>query len=276
MDEGGMLRKQARAIWREPLVHFLIGGLAIFLFSMWRGSVVDPASRTIDITEEQVASLSAGWEQMWRRPPDAAELDALIRDYIKEEIYYREARRLGLDEDDAVIRRRLRSKMEFLTRAEVESVRADDAILQAWLQKHQSRFASEAVYSFDQIYVGSRDVSNMLRAISKGANWRSLGEAIDLPKSVDQASRSAVERQFGPEFAASLATLAPGKWAGPVASGFGQHLVHLRDVQVAAKPQLADVRQAVENDWRSATYTAREAKTYQTLLDGYTIRIEKP
>jgi hypothetical protein len=50
----------------------------------------------------------------------------------------------------------------------------------------------------------------------------------------------------------------------------------LRELQMPAKPILSDVRQAVENDWRAATYQAREAKAYQALLDGYSIRIEKP
>jgi len=275
MEKGGRMSGQLRAILREPLVHFFLGGLAIFLVSMLRNDV-DPTSRRIVITEEQVARLSAGWEQMWRRPPSQREIDALIRDYIKEEIYYREAKRLGLDEDDPVIRRRLRSKMEFLARAQIESAQADDATLRAWLQKHPARFAPDAAYSFDQIYVGSGNASNMLTAISNGADWRRQGETISLPSSLERTSRSAVERQFGPGFADALANLPLGKWNGPIESGFGKHLVRLRDVQVPTEPKLADVRQEVENDWRAATYQTREAKAYQAVLDGYTIRIEKP
>lgn len=276
MDKGGRLRGQARVVLREPLVHFFLGGLAIFVLSMWRGENVDPASRRIDITEEQVARLSAGWAQMWRRPPNQREIDSLIRDYIQEEIYYREAKRLGLDEDDPVIRRRLRSKMEFLASSQVESARPSDAELQVWLQKHPARFAPDAVYSFDQIYVGSDDAGKILTAISEGADWRSQGEPISLPNSIERTPRSEMERQFGPDFVNSIVKLARGQWAGPVMSGYGAHLVRLREVKVPNRPQLADVRQEVENDWRAETSKAREAKAYQALLDGYTIRIEKP
>jgi peptidyl-prolyl cis-trans isomerase C len=276
MDEGGNWRGKAQAWLREPLVHFMLAGLLVFFFSMWRGESVDPASRTINITAEQVARLSASWEKMWRRPPSPGDIDALIRDYIKEEVYYREARRLGLDEDDAVIRRRLRSKMEFLASAQVESVRPDDRVLEDWLEKHPARFAADAVYSFDQIFLGSVNASLVLKAVSSGADWTNQGEQISLPKSLESASQSEVERQFGADFVRSLATASRGKWVGPIASGFGPHLVRLRQVETKARPWLAEVRQAVENDWRAETYQTREAKAYQALLDGYTIRIEKP
>ena len=39
----------------------------------------------------------------------------MIDDFVREEVYYREALALGLDRNDTVIRRRLQQKMEFLT-----------------------------------------------------------------------------------------------------------------------------------------------------------------
>lgn len=268
-----------RRVLREPLVHFLVAGFLVFLLFSWRGEAVDPASRTITITEAQVARLSASWQQTWRRPPSQREIDALIRDYIKEEVYYREARRLGLDEDDSVIRRRLRSKMEYLAGAQVESAQPGDATLRAWLDRYPGRFAASATYSFDQIYLGadtSGDAAAILRDMSSGADWAVQGEQISLPKSLDNTARGEVERQFGTAFAGSLAVLSPGTWTGPVTSGFGSHLVRVRMVGMPSKPELDDVRQAVENDWRAATYKMREAKAYQALLSGYTIRITQP
>lgn len=268
-----------RRLLREPLVHFVAAGFLVFLLSSWRGEAVDPASRTITITQDQVARLSASWEQTWRRPPSQSEIEALIRDYIKEEVYYREARRLGLDEDDSVIRRRLRSKMEYLTEAQVESARPDDAALGAWLARYPERFATDAAYSFDQIYLGTDNDSNaasILREVSSGADWAVQGQQISLPKSLDNAVRGDIERQFGTAFAGSLAALPTGTWTGPVMSGFGSHLVRVRAVHTPLKLELDDVRQAVENDWRAATYKEREAKAYQALLSGYTIRIKQP
>lgn len=279
----GKLAAWLRAAMREPLVHFLALGLGIFLFSAWRGEAADPESRTIRIGTAQVERLAAGWSQIWQRPPTTAEVDALIKEHIKEEVYYREAKRLGLDEDDAVIRRRLRAKMEFLAGAEVDSVQPDDAVLQRWLDRAPARYAADPVFSIDQIYLGqlepdaAADAARAAKsALTGGRDWRSLGQPISLPRALEGESRTAIARQFGDAFAGALASLETGAWTGPISSGFGQHLVRVRQVRVAAKPLLADVRREVENDWRAATRESREAAAYQLLLDSYDIRIERP
>ena len=278
-----VLRDKLRATLREPLVHFLLAGLGLFLFFAWRGEAVDPESRTITITEEQVGRLAASWAQTWQRPPSQNEIDALIRDYVKEEVYYREGLRLGLDQNDTIIRRRMRSKMEFLANSELENETPTDATLQALLEKNPQAYAADARYSFDQIYLGAQDddatrsrATRLLQELSKGAEWGALGDRISLPSSLEKADRTQIATNFGDDFAQSLSTLKTGQWTGPIASGFGLHLVRIRALQASAKPKFADVRQRLENDWRAQTVKDREAKAYQTLLDSYTIRIAKP
>ncbi len=274
---------QFRGLLKEPLVHFLIGGALLFAFFAWRGEEVDPTSRTITITEKQVGQLAANWAQVWRREPSPQELDGLIRDYVKEEIYYREGLRLGLDQDDAIIRRRLRSKMEYLAAAEVENRAVDDAVLQAWYQKNQTRYAEGSRFSFDQIYLMANDPDQaqarsktMLADLAQGADWKGLGDPLSVARSMEEQDQSRIATDFGDAFASTLATLKGSAWQGPIQSGFGLHLVRVRKVTPGTLPPLASVRQRVENDWRAATAKDREAKAYQALLDGYRIRIEKP
>lgn len=271
------------SILREPLVHFLLAGLALFGFFAWRGDAVDPASRGIVITERQVEQLAANWVRTWRRTPTAAEIDGLIRDYVKEEIYYREGMRLGLDQDDVIVRRRIRAKMEFLARSELESEVPDNATLQALLDKNPGKYVADTRYSFDQIYLTAQDpqavrdqAAQMRARLASGADWRMFGDRIALPRSAENIEQTRLTSDFGKEFSTALAGLEPGKWAGPVPSGFGQHLVRIRSVRIGGEPQLADVRQAVENDWRAMTATNREAKAFQALLDSYSITIAQP
>jgi peptidyl-prolyl cis-trans isomerase C len=273
------LRDWVRAGLAEPLVHFLAAGLLVFAFSSMTGGGVDPESRTITVTAQQVQQLGERWMQTWQRPPTQAEIDGLIRDSIKEEVYYREATRLGLDQDDAIIRRRLRSKMEYLAASEAETALPDEATLQAWLDKSPQKYIADPVYDFDQIYLNASDdaaARDMLDALAKGAEWQAFGDPISLPKSLEATPKREVARIFGDDFAAALGGQAVGGWVGPISSGFGRHLVRVRAARLSKKPRLADVRQAVENDWRTATIKDREARAYQTLLDGYTVRIAKP
>jgi parvulin-like peptidyl-prolyl isomerase len=275
---------------KEPLVQFLLAGLAVFLVFGLRGNDVDPSSRTIIIGEPQLQRLAASFTQTWQRSPTQEEIDALIRDYIKEEVYYREALRLGLDADDVIIRRRLRSKMEYFAASEVENVRPKDAVLEKMLTKNPAKYAADAEYSFDQIYLGtaSADIiaakgkqiaAELAKLPAGGAAWQQYGDALSVPRSMDNASKTEVARQFGDEFTGALANIAATKkdiWTGPVPSGFGTHWVRVRELRSSKMPALSEVRQAVENDWRAATITNREAKAYQTLLDGYTIKIAQP
>jgi hypothetical protein len=267
-----------RSIVREPLMHFLLAGAALFVALGWRDASPDPASRSIVVDEEAVGRLAANWAQTWRRAPTPVEIDGLIREYIREEVYYREAKRLGLDENDSVIRRRLRAKMEYLAAAEVESSVPDEATLQAWFARDPARYAASGKVSFTQVYLGSdaKAAAQRIAALGRGASAAAAGVSIALPSGMDRADRAAVDRVFGTGFFDALARQKKIQWAGPVASGFGFHAVHVAAFEPGRAPVLAEVRHEVENDWRAATRAAREASAFQTLLDGYTIRIEKP
>jgi hypothetical protein len=271
-------------LWlREPLVHFLLAGCAIFLWSSWQGTAIDPSSRTIRIDEPQVERLAQAWTLTWRRSPNQAEIDGLIRDFVKEEVYYREALRLGLDRDDAVIRRRLMAKMQYLAAAQAANIQPSDADLQQWLDRNRARYAPDAVYSFDQVFVAAADevvarsrATAALDRIRGGADWRSLSDPIGVPASVQDADTRAVTRLFGAEFAAQLGALPRERWSGPVASGYGLHLVRLRKADATTPVRLVDVRPQVESDWRTATTARRQQEAYQALLDQYQVRITLP
>lgn len=268
-----------RTALREPLLHFLLAGLAVFVFFSWRGVAVDPASRTITIGEEQVAQLSATWTQTMQRQPTPIEIDALIRDAIKEEIYAREAVRLGLDQDDAIIRRRLRLKMESLAAAQIENAVPSDQALQKMLNTNPAKYAAGSRYSFDQVYLGNSsetDAKPVLQALAKGGDWQKMGTAISLPRSMDKTNSADIARTFGEPFAQSVQGIKTDQWQGPLISGFGSHLVRITNVEIGARPTLSAVRQLVENDWRAVTMREREGAAYQALLDGYTIKIAKP
>lgn len=262
---------------REPLLHFALIGAALFGLYSARAPV-DADSRTITITAPQVSAMASEWSSGWNRAPTPAEIDGLIRDYIKDEVYTREAKRLGLDRDDAVVRRRMRTRMEFLATSAAEDRVPTTAELQSWLTHHAADYAQGPTLSFDQVYVGGSNAGAavMLAKIVAGGDPATLGVHTSLPSHLEVADSPAIENSFGTGFAAAVAGLPLGRWAGPVESGVGWHLVRLRARAPGHAPALADVRREVENDWRADYRRSAEVKAYQALLDGYTIHIRKP
>ncbi len=255
---------------REPLIHFLVAGAAIFLILAWQGEEADPASRTITVTREDRARLSLQWERTTGRIPTDSELDALTERHVREEVLYREALRLGLDRDDAVLRKRLANKMDYLAESMAETAPVSDATLADWLAEHPARFAPEVRYSFEQRYFAEEAAARA--ALASGA----AGQAISLPASLDEAARRQVEERFGRELRTRLDSLSVGdRWQGPVPSGFGWHLVRLTARNAGATPPLADIREAVETDWRAATKARRKDEAYRLLLASYEVDIAR-
>lgn len=259
-----------RRLLREPLVHFLLAGAAIYLGLAWFGNPVDPASRTISLSDDERAGIALGFERTVGRPPTDAEMDGLIERWVREEVLYREALRLGLDRDDAVVRRRLSTKMDELASASAETESVSDKTLEEWLEAHPQRFVDDGTVSFDQLYFASEEAaSNAKSQVSP------RGFPISLPATVDARDRREVRDIFGQQFAEGLAQLSPGEtWQGPIPSGFGWHLVRLRARETGKVPPLAEVRDRVEADWRNATIAERRERAYRVLRDAYRVRVD--
>lgn len=275
-------RSWVKSLLHEPFMHFLIAGALVFMLFAGSGTA-EIGDRRIIVDAARVEGLAKIWAQTWHRAPRVEELDGLIRDYIKEEIYYREALRLGLDKDDAIVRRRLRAKMEFMATSEAENLEASDTVLQAWLAHYPTRYALPAQISFTQVYYPADDskagrarITAGLSSLRTGADPARMGDVIGLPPQMTSAPTGEIDRMFGDGFARDLLAMPLRTWAGPVVSGFGNHLVRVRAVVAARPARLQDVRQAVENDWRAANLERREREAYQTLLDGYDIKIAQP
>ncbi len=125
---------------REPLLHFLaIGGLIFVLFAAMSEPGSEPAD-TIVVGPERIEQLAKGFQAVWRRPPTDDELRAMIDDFVREEIYYREALALGLNSNDTVVRRRLRQKMEFLTDSGAEILEPVAGELETYLLANEQTF----------------------------------------------------------------------------------------------------------------------------------------
>src|ERR1700735_4061952 len=142
------------SLLREPLFQFLVLGAALFgLFHLVEGKKAETPDRIV-VSSARIANLAKGFARTWRRPPSTEELQGLVDDYIRDEVFYREGRAAGLDRDDVIIRRRVRQKMEFF--AEDASVpEPSEAQLAAYLDANQARFKTEDRLTFHQVFLSA-------------------------------------------------------------------------------------------------------------------------
>jgi len=270
-----------RRLLREPLFHFLLIGIALFVV---HDQVAAPnrASKSIVVSEALVDQLAREYEARWTRKASDRELDALVEAHVRDEILYREGMALGLDRDDELIRRRVRQKFEVI--AEEESARSmpSDADLEAYLTANAGRFIAPAKVSFEQIFFDAhgtpadleRAIDEARRALARGADPARLGQASMLPGRVEATAQPLVARDFGAEFARQLEAAPLGQWSGPIRSAFGAHLVRVTAREPAARPELDAVRQAVARDWEGERRESARDENYRKLRSRYTVVIE--
>lgn len=260
---------------REPLVHFLIAGAAVFW--LLSGRPPDLGERRIVVDQTVVGALVQRYFESFHRLPSPDETDGLIRDYVADQVYYREALRLGLDQGDEVVVRRMRRKMESMAVADAESQEPSDAELQALIDKDPAHYSTDPRTTFDQVYLGADNPQNRALAATKLAQLRQgqtvSGVPAPLPAHLDAVPASDISGQFGDEFTLALRNLPPGQWQGPIASGLGLHLVRVTAREAPSKPTLASVRQRVENDWRAAAIQKARGQAYADMLKGYDVVI---
>lgn len=269
-------------ILKEPLFHFILIGFAIFGWFHLVSSENDvPADiQKITIDADDIALLTSRFETSWKRTPNEAEFQALIDALIREEVLVREARNLGLDRGDQVVRARLAQKMDFLTSAIASSVTPEDAVLQTFLDENAARFTTPSLIAFDQVYLGDApepdDIAQMLSALESGEDWSNLGVPSLLLRSMPLSVTSVVDSTFGRGFSANLENLEPSLWSGPVQSGYGQHLVRVTQMQPGQLPPLDDIRDAVVSEWRREAGDDLAQAQYESFAARYKIETPTP
>jgi len=272
---------------REPLVHFLILGAVLLFASNLVNKRTSGDTRQIIVTRGQIEHLEDTFTRANQRPPMEKEREGLIRDYIRGEVYYREALALGIDRDDAVIRQRLRTKMEFISEDVAAQAEPSENQLRTYLKEHPDKFLVEQRFSFIQVYLNpdrhgnhvAHDAQQLLAKLDRAggkANISELGDPFLLDPRCDDLSSSDVAKDFGDKFAASLQKLPVGKWQGPLESGLGMHLVYVSKRTPGRIPQLDEVRDAVRREWANDYRLEANGKFYEGLLKRYTVTVDLP
>jgi len=280
---------------REPLLHFLlIGGALFFIYGMQNEGFVDDNNRIV-ISESDIDRLIALWTKKQLRPPTQTELDGLIEQQIREEVMYREALAMGLDQNDSIVRRRLAQKVEFISTDLAAQVEPTDVELTEYLAEHTDKFEVPARMHFIQVYFNTdrrgeqaeKDALRLLADLKKAdlkqteskvnitqVDIKAAGDPFMMGQQHEHISEHGVSRLFGKDFARKLFTLPTDTWQGPLLSGYGLHLVRIDSKTNAQQQALDDVREKVRAEWFAQQRRTIDENFYKSLRQRYEIVIK--
>jgi peptidyl-prolyl cis-trans isomerase C len=274
-------RHFGKRIVREPFLHFLLLGAALFA----SGHYLEERSRLtpITITKDQIRRIADGYRMQYGIPPSAAQLERLVDRFIEEEISYREALKLGLDREDEIIRRRLVQKYEFLQQDLSTPAEPTHSQLLDYYQKHLDRYRELERITFTHVYFsperrGEEGAREAAEELASSLSLRGTTRAVDQgdrfpgPTDLTALSREELARVFGDGgLTQEVFGLELNRWSAPLRSGFGWHTVYVSERQPGRQAAFEDALQEIRRDYVEAERTRRNTETLAELREHFKI-----
>ncbi len=288
------IEPQATSIFRrwlrEPFLHFALIGAAIFAISLWlnRGTEEEDVKRIV-LTDDDLLQLVVTQRAQGLPDPSPEEFQRLVGAKVREEVLYREAVAMGLDQGDTIVKRRMAQKMDFLAEDLSTLMEPTQEQLETWLKDHPQDFAEPPRVTFRHLYFSfdkhggqTRDAASA--ALEKAAGLpaespeaAALGDRFMLKDRYSEKDPGQIAKEFGTVFAKSIFEQKPGAWTGPVESGYGWHLVFIDSITPGRVPAYEEVAAQVKMQWEAHQRAEFKAEAYRVMREKYEVVIpERP
>lgn len=275
-------------LFTEPLVQFLIIGACIYgAYAFFGTPEEDFRDTRVHVDSARINGFISEWESRWNRPPTRDEIDGLIQSYIKEDVLYRQAVAMGLNEDDPITRRRMAQKLEFLTSDLAMMVQPAEGELEKYFSENSEAYRAPDRMTFSQVFFdpdsrGNKTLEDAEKALAElkaaGAPTEEsmqVGDGFMLQRDFVSVTGMEAARQMGSGFVEAVVQLEPGAWHGPVLSGYGVHLVYLYSYEKSPPPVFEDVQAAVLENWQQEQREKFNADFLENLKTRYEIVIDE-
>ena len=275
-------------LFTEPLIQFLIIGACIYgAYAFFGTPEEDFRDTRVHVDSARINGFISEWESRWNRPPTREEIDGLIQSYIKEDVLYRQAVAMGLNEDDPITRRRMAQKLEFLTSDLAMMVQPAEGELEKYFNENSEAYRAPDRMTFSQVFFdpdsrGNKTLEDAEKALAElkaaGAPTEEpmqVGDGLMLQRDFVSATPMEAARQMGSGFVEAVVQLEPGSWHGPVLSGYGVHLVYLYSYEKSPPPVFEDVQAAVLENWQQEQREKFNADFLENLKTRYEIVIDE-
>jgi len=281
--------------WREPIVYFVIAsGLLYGLYNMV-GSGDEDGGDTIVVSQPELlnylqyrakAFQPDFFSNVLNEMPEE-EYAALIRDFIDEEMLYRQAQSYGLERGDDVIRQRLIQKARFLLDSEVVETEPEKEALLDYFQQHANRYSEPARVTFTHVFfdrkIHGNNAENLARAAVTDFNEEQI-DFVDAPAYGDRfpylinyvdRTQEFIASPFDSDMAAELMKreVSASKWVGPFESVHGWHAVLLVGKKSQQQPQFDEVADSVKEAFLEERRIKQRQNALDRLREEYSIKL---
>ncbi len=286
-----------KSVLKDPLVHFLALGAALFvLFDFVASDEAANDDKVINVDRDALLTFVQYRTRAFEPQVAAARLDAmsddelerLIKGYVREEALHREAKALGVDKNDYVIKRRMIQSIEFITDGFVTAaVEVTDEDVAAFYAANRKDYYVSPFVTFTHVFIGrerkGRDEAYALANAKLEELNRDQVPFSDAPRHGDRfplfvnyVERDAqfVASHFGSAMAEQVFALEASDrtWYGPFESEFGLHLVMLSRKADGRYPELSEIGEAVRDDAEREKVAALKDKAIQSIVETYEVR----
>ncbi len=282
---------------RDPLAHFLLLGLGLFLlFEMVASDEAAYDSKVIDVDREALFTFVQYRSRAFQPQAAAARLDGmsedeverLVRDYVREEALHREALALGMDKNDYIIKRRMIQSIEFIT-DDFANVAVDvsDEDVRAYFDANRQGYYIEPFVTFTHVFFDAerrgRDESRALATTRLAELNQQRVPFNEGPRHGDRFAFFVNYVEHDPQFIAShfgmpmaeavfALEASDSTWAGPFESEYGAHLVMLTRKAEGRYPDLAEVEPSVRDNVQREAIRSIKDEAIQRIVDTYEVR----
>jgi hypothetical protein len=252
------------------LFAFGVAGAAIFLIY---ATLQPDDTAAVRLTARTRTDLIAEFESLTGRKASPADIARIERDYVADELLFRDAVANGLHLTDSAIRSRLVENM----RLQVAGVLPDpsDEQLVNHYADNIDRYRSEPSITFTQVFFRTRpgDYEEILERLRSGQPV--TGDAFTQGLEFPRFGRSMLRGIFGQPFVETLWSAPLGQWIGPIESPRGWHFVFATERVAAELLPFSAVREQVENDFLVAAIQQAVDRRVAELERRYEVTIDR-
>ena len=266
----------------EPLLHFVLVGALMFGAYAWlnRDAPRAGADSQIVLTDDDLLQMQVVWRAQGRPEPTPQQMQGMIETKVREEVLYREALLMGLDNDDVIVRRRLAQKMDFLAEdlAGLREPSGDE--LRTYFKLHSKDFAKPSRTSFHHLYFSFDErqqrahegaVAALAKIAAQPKDLTHIGDAFMFQDRYTDRTPDQTAAVFGGPFAQALFQVKPGAWSGPIESAFGWHLVFVDEMTPGRLPQFEEVEPEVKAAWTREQRAELKRQAYDVMRAKYQV-----